>query len=151
MWNILRSFSSYEILIINLTWLPTDYRTTGTAQEMGGHCSAIFLLLGFFGFFFFFFFFPKDCICLGWTGRGGRRHWNCSLPQNTLALYLSYFWLFLTWSNWNTIKIGSFRSAAGQGTWRIFPRMGAKISLNTTNNFAHMTSFSHPPQNTSVR
>lgn len=116
-------------------------RAAGTAQEMGGHCSAVS----------FYFFFPKDCICLGWTSGGRRSCWNCSLPQNTLVLYLSYSWLFLTLGNWNAIKIGSFLSATGQGTWRIFPRMGAQISLNTTNNFAHMTSFSQPPQNTSIR
>lgn len=114
------------------------YRLSGAAQEMGGHWSA--------NFFNFFFFFPEYCICLSGTSRGRRSRWKRSLPQNTLVLYLSYFWLFLTLANWNTIKIGSFLSAAGQGTWRIFPRMGAQISLNTTHNFAHMTSFSQPPQ-----
>lgn len=142
MWDILRAFSSLEILMINLARLPVDYRVTGTVQETSGHCPAgliIYLL------------FPKDCMCLDWTRRGRRSHWTHSLPQNTLVLYLAYFWLFLTLGSWNIIKIGSFLSAAGQGTWGIFPRMGAQISLNTTNSFAHMTSFSQAPQNTSIR
>lgn len=133
MWGILRAFSSLEILMINLAWLPKDYHVTGAVQETSGHCPAgsiIYLLL------------PKDCMCLDWTRRGRRSHWIHSLPQNALVLYLAYSWLFLTLGSWNTIKIGSLLSAAGQGTWGIFPRMGAQISLNTTNSFAHMTSFS---------
>lgn len=43
MWDILRTFSSYGIVLVNLTWLPTDYHTAGTVQEMGGRCSANFI------------------------------------------------------------------------------------------------------------
>lgn len=106
--------------------LCSDHRT---AQEVGGHRSLLVVLF---------------CFALNvfWASRGRRCLWECSLPQNALALYHSSSWLFLTRSNWNTIKIGSLLSAAGQGTWRIFPRMRAQVSLNTTNNFAHLTSFS---------
>lgn len=142
MGDILRSFSSLEILMINLAWLPKDYHVTGAVQETSGHCPAgliIYLL------------FPKDCMCLDWTRRGRRSHWIHSLPQNTLVLQLAYSWLFLTLDSWNTIKIGSLLSAAGQGMWGIFPRMRAQISLNTTNSFAYMTSFCQAPQSTSIR
>ncbi|KAL2302084.1 hypothetical protein Nmel_009494, partial [Mimus melanotis] len=62
MWGVLRAFSSLEILMINLAWLPKDYHVTGAVQETSGHCPAgliIYLL------------FPKDCMCLDWKGGEG--------------------------------------------------------------------------------